>query len=500
MFLIPAHKSVDWKNPPVATVLLILINCFVFFVIQGDDTQKQYQALEFYGQSILPDAEFPAYVEYLEQNGRLTETSRLSPLLDKQRAAQLPVLFVMEQDNAFMRRLRNDEIITPVNPQFDQWHDDRERYDTLTARVVANSYGFKPAYPRPFTLLSHMFLHGGVDHLLGNMIVLFIVGFVVEAVVGRKTYLVSYLLGGLFAVGLYGLVHADSATPLVGASGAISALMGMYTVLFGLRKIRFFYSVLFYFGFMRAPAIILLPVWLANELYQFFGRGFSNIAYFAHIGGYLGGAGIAFLQKRFSGSVNFEFMEQEARQERDLNEYETGMQCMRELKLDDASKVFRSILKKDPKNRAALLQLYNIGKFKPASEEYHQLARAVIGLPGTDPATLKLVHQTFLDYLKSAKPAVRISYARYLELAMRFATGDYLDDAEKIITLLMRQQNNNNQLPRGVLAVAEALLRTKTFDKATHYLQYLMDNHPHSGEAEEARRLMKWAQSTQPSN
>ena len=500
MFLIPAHKSVDWKNPPIVTVLLILINCLVFFVIQGDDGKKHYEALAFYGQSTLPDIEFPAYISHLEQNGRWTEAARLSPLLEKQRPGQLPVLFAMEQDGAFIKRLRNNEIINAANTEFDQWHSDRGRYDALTARIVTNSYGFKPAYPTLFTLFSHMFLHGGADHLLGNMVVLFIVGFVVEAVVGRKAYLVSYVLGGLFAVGLYGLIHAGSTMPLVGASGAISALMGMYTVLFGMRKIRFFYSVLFYFGFMRAPAIILLPVWLANELYQFFSKEFGNIAYFAHIGGYLGGAGIAFVQRRFGWSINMEFMEQEAKQERDLNEYETAMQLMRDLKLDEAARVFRGILNKDPDNRAAMLQLYNIAKFKPASQEYHRLANTVVGLPGIDPATVKLVHQTFHDYLKSAKPGVRISYARYLELVKRFAAGGYVDDAERIITLLIRQKNHNHQLPQGVLAVAEALLRTKTFDKAKHYLQYLMHNHPHSGEAEEARRLMKWAQSSQSSN
>src|SRR5207253_3231721 len=129
-------------------------------------------------------------------------------------------------------------------------------------------------------------------HLLGNMLVLGVVGYIVEEVLGRRRYFAFYLLSGIASIALYWVCNRDSAVPALGASGAIAGVMGMYSVLFGLRRINFFYSLLVYFDIARAPAIVLLPVWLANEAYQLMVVG-GHVNYLAHIGGLLGGAALA---------------------------------------------------------------------------------------------------------------------------------------------------------------------------------------------------------------
>lgn len=87
--------------------------------------------------------------------------------------------------------------------------------------------------------------------------------------------------------------------PLVGASGAISGLMGLFTVMYGKERINVFYSLGFYFNTIRFPAILLLPFWLGNECYQMLTNTASNVAYAAHLGGLLSGAGFGFINNRF---------------------------------------------------------------------------------------------------------------------------------------------------------------------------------------------------------
>lgn len=499
MLLIPIYERVDWRNPPLITVLLILTNCFIFFIIQADDEKHQYEALEYYFESELPKIEFPAYIHYLEDSGQSLRAMELSDLLDSRPYEQIGLLLAIEGDSVFLKQLRSNEIITEADPVFTVWTRERARYEALVERSVTYSYGFKPAEPQPVTLVTHMFLHGGVGHLLGNMIILFLIGIAVETALGRPAFLISYLLGGLLAVTVFSAVHSDSAVPLVGASGAIAAVMGIYTVLFGKKKIRFFYSILFYFDFIKAPAIILLPLWLLNEFYQLLWGGISNVAYVAHIGGLLGGAGIALIQKRFHPSINTEYLDQAENEQKDILDYEKGMALTAALKLEEAKRIFSGLLSKDPQNRSALIQLHNIAKFKPESDDYHNLALRIIGLPNNDAATLKLVNETFRDYIKTAQPVVRLSYDRYLDLAIRFAAGSYIEDVEKIINFLLKNDDKNKRLPQGLLALAECLLRVKSPGKSRNYLQLLMKSYPHSNEAEQARRLMKWASAGKPS-
>lgn len=97
-------------------------------------------------------------------------------------------------------------------------------------------------------------------------------------------------IGGLASVGFYWLVATPSLVPGIGASGAIAGLMGMYTVLYWTRPMRFFYFILVYFDYVRLPAIVLLPLWIGSQLVQMALDGDSQINYLAHLGGLLGGA------------------------------------------------------------------------------------------------------------------------------------------------------------------------------------------------------------------
>ena len=155
--------------------------------------------------------------------------------------------------------------------------------------------GLEPTpIPVYLTLLTAMFMHGGFLHLAGNMLYLWIFGDNLENVMGHKRYLFFYLLCGILA----GLAHVFSAAylnrstlvPSLGASGAISGVLGGYILLFPGRRVH----VWFLFSIISLPAFLVVGVWFAFQLINGMGMLGGNeaaggVAYAAHIGGFIAG-------------------------------------------------------------------------------------------------------------------------------------------------------------------------------------------------------------------
>lgn len=157
-------------------------------------------------------------------------------------------------------------------------------------------WGLTPAQPTPMAFLTSMFIHGGWLHLIGNMLILWLSGPFVEDAFGRPLFSSLYLLSGVVAAGAHVLAFPDSQIPLGGASGAIAGIMGAFLVRYATVKIRFFYWFGFIFrGTFNAPAWLMLPLWLFQNVF-FAGldtEGHGGVAYWAHVGGFLFGAGVA---------------------------------------------------------------------------------------------------------------------------------------------------------------------------------------------------------------
>jgi membrane associated rhomboid family serine protease len=132
-------------------------------------------------------------------------------------------------------------------------------------------------------LLYSMFMHGSWIHLLGNMLFLWIFGNNIEDRLGHGAYLGFYLLGGLVATAAHIAVQPDSTVPLVGASGAIAGVMGMYLVLYPNVRIRSLIILGFFVLFRDIAAKWLLGIWLVT---QFFVNPSDGVAWMAHVGGF----------------------------------------------------------------------------------------------------------------------------------------------------------------------------------------------------------------------
>ncbi len=161
-----------------------------------------------------------------------------------------------------------------------------------------------------FTLLTSMFLHGGLMHLIGNMLFLWIFADNIEAIVGSKLFLLFYILGGLFASGVHIFTDIDSLIPVVGASGAISAVMGAYLIMFPKSRIK----VWFIIKKIYIPAIAFLGLWFLQQLLSGIGNvaptsaeSSGGVAWWAHIGGFVYGVLAGwFFKQRFSDRYSYE--------------------------------------------------------------------------------------------------------------------------------------------------------------------------------------------------
>jgi membrane associated rhomboid family serine protease len=145
------------------------------------------------------------------------------------------------------------------------------------------------------SMISYQFAHGGIFHLLANMWFLLIFGSFIERLWGSLYFLGIYLVSGIMAAVVFSFLSGSSEAPLIGASGAISGLMGLVLVLFWNKEIKCFYWILpkiGYHGFKKFPAWVVLVVWASSDLAGYLGtmEEFGGVAHAAHLGGFGFGA------------------------------------------------------------------------------------------------------------------------------------------------------------------------------------------------------------------
>ena len=146
--------------------------------------------------------------------------------------------------------------------------------------------------PTWLTVFTSMFMHGGLLHLGGNMLFLWIFGNNVEDSMGRVKFLAFYLLAGLAATAGQVLIGPNVAVPNVGASGAIAGVLGGYLVLFPRARVITVIFIIFFFTIIELPAVLILGFWFLQQLlFGYFDLsdptgGGGGVAYFAHIGGF----------------------------------------------------------------------------------------------------------------------------------------------------------------------------------------------------------------------
>ncbi len=288
------HENMAARRWPVITLSLIAINTVIFLFTTFATTDTSAERLELSADIILLAAEHPELKMQSDERHIVDVFQKSKPTIWKQ--VQNPN---REAINAYDAKIR--QMTDPDQLQAEMDRLDKE-YAQLKASSIVEQYGFVPAHPQLSSYLTANFLHGGWEHLIGNMWFLWLAGFVLEDVWGRPLYAAFYLISGIAALQMHAWTNAGSTIPTVGASGAVAALMGAVLVRFPKMKIEMVWVLWFsIIKFLRtgnpfrhlrfkASAYWLLPLWLGQEI--FFGSlsGNDGVAHWAHVGGFAFGA------------------------------------------------------------------------------------------------------------------------------------------------------------------------------------------------------------------
>jgi membrane associated rhomboid family serine protease len=157
------------------------------------------------------------------------------------------------------------------------------------------------------TLFTSMFMHGGILHIAGNMLFLWVFGNNIEDRLGRLRFSLFYVLAGLAAVYAQALIDTNSTAPTIGASGAIAGVLGAYALLYPRARVLTLIFIIFFVTLVEIPALILLGLWFILQFIPALGQvavesgGDQGIAYFAHVGGFVFGLAVAGLLLRGRG-------------------------------------------------------------------------------------------------------------------------------------------------------------------------------------------------------
>jgi membrane associated rhomboid family serine protease len=258
--LIPLRDNLPTDRFPVVTVVIIAINVIVFVLFQGP-------SFSFSGGDAV---DTKPVVEYGAIPYRITHPDKECGVVDLGSP--------------------QEQVVCEGRPGYPQ--------------------GAEPNIDNPpafLTILTSMFMHGGWLHIIFNMLFLWIFGNNIEDSMGPLRYVVFYLLGGVAAAGAQVAVSPDSTVPLVGASGAIAAVLGGYALMYPHARVLTLFFLFFIF-ILEIPAMVLLGIWILLQFLPAVGQlatpelgGGGGVAYFAHIGGFLFGlAAIHLFAKRRS--------------------------------------------------------------------------------------------------------------------------------------------------------------------------------------------------------
>lgn len=435
MFVLPLDRGIDWRHPPLATLILAALSILAFLVFQLDDREEARAAREYYFDSGLADIELPAYRDWLASQGRGGEIDWFD---SDTRFDRLRLHQALRRDAAFQQALDNGQVIDENHDAYWDWRDKRREYQRHMAEFTIAAWGLKPDRLDWPNLVTHQFLHGGVMHLVGNMVFLIAAGLLVETVAGAAVTTLVYLLGGIGAGCAFILLNPGSNGPLVGASGAISAVMGGLAVAYGLNKVRVFINIGFYVDSRRVPALALFVPWIGLQwLLMMLAGEASSVAYTAHIGGYLAGAVVMAPVRLLDSGMADRARASNAETEPVQDVLDRAGRALSRLDVDDAATDYEWVLASQPDNLKALRGLYYCYRLQPASEAYHDAARRILRL--TDPAAGELMREVYHDYRRRARPRPRLPADIMANLAARFLNDRALDEADQLLGLMARR-------------------------------------------------------------
>ncbi len=347
---------------------------------------------------------------------------------------------------------------TATRPDRTTREAEQKKLDELTQTFMGSmnafpyrKWGFIPADKSFIALLTYMFIHGGWLHLFGNLLLLYLTGPFIEDLWGRPVYIAFYVIMGMLSALLYAQHYPNFAGPLIGASGAIAGVMGAFLIKYWKTKMRFFYWIGFFFrGTFEAPAFVMLPLWLLMEVFNakvvdsINTQGGGGVAHWAHVWGFVLGAGVALAMMHFKIEEKYIHPKIEAKieaQEGPIDVVITAVQRKNTGMIDEAYALLLEEAKKNPTRKDVVDLLWDygleMGKTDEAAKYFVKTIETEIRNNQLDVALNR-----FFD-LKAKAPQTPLSFTYKLALLEYLTTRLDINEARKLATEMLQEVNSN---------------------------------------------------------
>jgi membrane associated rhomboid family serine protease len=491
MLIIPLHRALTRANFPWVTLGLVLVNVFVFVALQGGDGARYESAVRFYAEHRLDTRELPLYAAWLERE-RPGDTTTRAEVEDAISVAYPEAVTYVQADAQFLDALHADRIVTPDADGYAEWKADRDAFDVEWNRIFTDRWQLRFSEIAPSRMLGAMFLHANFGHLAGNMLFLALLGLLVEGALGPSLFLAVYLLGGLGGSLVSLAWHQGDVGTALGASGAIAALMGAYCVLWGMRKVRFFWWFFVVFDYVKAPALVLLPFWLGWQLLNLFWNKGAHVGFDAHAGGIVIGALLA-LGIRALGWERHDFLDEDVRADEAADARAALLRAdehIGRLEIPAARALLEPLAERVPNDVAVAAALYRCVRYERGTPRIDAAARAVLALNATGARDVRLQKDVYDDYVRTRAQAAVVPPSLAISLASRWVLIGAGADAATLLARVIERSPSAAGLEAACLALARALRERGEKGTATGVLEGVVRTWPSSAGAEKARILL----------
>jgi len=283
MFFFPVGQESAIRRWPIVTITLIS----VMFVVQlyNELTIKQ-QKRKFR----IAEIRFNRQIDHIKR----IYITKYSPEInenDYEETVKILDEFSRNTDKNMLEALEKGDLVPLDSDEYADYKEARKKYKQAQHQFLWGFLGFVPNDPKPWTWITSIFIHGNLFHFLGNIVFFWFIGCNIEDRWGRWVYSILFFTGGIAAIYVHQMSMPFSSEPAIGASGAIAALMGAFLVRFPKIPTRVFWL---WFGFTFRYGVIVVPAYIGLFVWFIFQIGLmvlniGNIAYWAHIGGFLFG-------------------------------------------------------------------------------------------------------------------------------------------------------------------------------------------------------------------
>jgi len=297
-FLPVSHGEDRVRRWPYVTFVIIALNViiFSFTILPMERNQKAIYELE----TELRDLKCKAFLKVEGERHGIRKPNSKKPYLDPLEYRDYRYLRTVHGDevDAFWKNFTKGLNTSGAYTEYVRYKAIQEELDQREHKSILKRFGYTPAEVNPIKAITAAFLHAGFMHLLGNMFFLYLVGAILEDALGIIRYLILYIISAMACALLSSLVAPGMTQQAIGASGAVSGLMGAFMLRFARVKINVIYFIWFFvyvrMGRAKVTAWLFFGLWFALDLINAIAsRG--SVTYVGHVGGFVTGLGAMFV-------------------------------------------------------------------------------------------------------------------------------------------------------------------------------------------------------------